>query len=131
MKVTVQNIIAGKIVDGNVQAIDSITSDSVDFSFNEKQKTMRVNLNAIVDFDALEFSLKFDSLSGLTVSPPEFSLDADEFDLLSRDDTFKNEYWISITEKNPGEHDMLGTYSVLVIQLERLHGDIHIYITVE
>jgi len=132
MKVALQNIIAGKIDEkGQTTQISSITSKGAELNLSDGKKKVRVNLTANVDFDALEFVLKFDDLTGATIHEPTFDLDDSEFDLLSRDDTFKNEYWFSITEKNPGAHDMIGAYSVLVIELERLYGDIHIYITIE
>ena len=131
MQVQIINVVAGVMADGETQTIDNLSVEDAKFEFDSRKKTMRINIEAVVDFDALEFVLKFDDLAGMTVLEPEFDLDAAEFDLLSRDDTFKNEYWFSITEKNPGAHNMVGNYSVLIVEMERIHGDIHIYITIE
>lgn len=133
MNIKIKDIVCGvKESDGSITEITNTSGGELDFDIDQVAIVI-VNMNAERDYDTIEFVCEFDSLNSVDVQPLVLTdkITQEEFDAISRIDKEKNELWFQVTEKVPGSIDMAGEYRILQIKLIRLHGAIHIYLTLK
>lgn len=130
MNVQITEVNVGKLVNGAIIPLEGVSFSGASFTL-ETTRTLRYKIAAEEDFEGIEVFSKFDGEVDNVEVEYSPKLDADLFELQSNFDKLKSELWFSITERNPGTQDFIGSYELLTVKLSRNFGVIHVWIEVE